>query len=161
MIKTTLYLLFISGLASAQQPSILVAGMEVELGMDRESIFDMINYDLYYDLLDENENVMIARHSDDQPAGIIYFENDKVIKVEKDWGSAYHSNVAKVFKILWNVFRQYGAETELLKVAAVEKFTPKGEKYSLKFYIDEFHYVFVNLQHKVFIFEVLEKPAGL
>ena len=61
-----------------------------------------------------------------------------------------------MFKILWKIFRQYGEETELLKVMPNEIFTPTHEQYSLNFYLDENRYVEILIQHRVLIFEVLE-----
>jgi hypothetical protein len=148
--------LIVAGFSIAQQQSMHMAGLDIELGMDKETILNMIDFNVYMELEDDAGNIFLSQKGSDKPVGIINFKNNRVVKVQKDWGTSLQSNVGKVFKILWKIFRQYGKETELLKVMPNEIFTPTNEQYSLNFYLDESRYVEILIQHRVLIFEVLE-----
>ena len=154
--KIISFILIMAGLSFAQQQSMHMAGLNIELGMDKETIINMIDFNIYMDLEDDAGNIFLSHKGSDKPVGIIDFRNNKVIKIQKDWGTSLQSNVGKVFKLLWKIFRQYGEETELLKVIPNEIFTPTNEHYSLNFYINENRYVEILIQHRVLIFEVLE-----
>ena len=148
--------LIVAGFSIAQQQSMHMAGLDIELGMDKETLLNMIDFNVYMDLEDDAGNIFLSHKDSDKPVGIINFKDNRVSKLQKDWGTSLQSNVGKVFKILWKIFRQYGKETELLKVMPNEIFTPTNEQYSLNFYIDESRYVEILIQHRVLIFEVLE-----
>ena len=154
--KLISFLLIITGLSFAQQQTMHMAGLDIELGMDKETLVDMIDYNVYMGLEDDAGNMFLSHKASDKPVGIIDFKNNKVVKIQKDWGTSLQSNVGKVFKTLWKIFRQYGEETELLKVMPNEIFTPSHEQYSLNFYLNENRYVEILIQHRVLIFEVLE-----
>jgi hypothetical protein len=150
------FLILITGLSFSQQQSIHMAGLDIELGMDRETIYNMIDYNVYMELEDDAGNIFLSHKGSDKPVGIIDFKNEKVVKIQKDWGTSLQSNVGKVFKTLWKIFRQYGEETELLKVMPNEIFTPTHQQYNLNFYLDENRYIEILIRHRVLIFEVLE-----
>jgi len=154
--KIISFLLIITGLSFAQNQSMRMAGLDIELGMDKETLINRIDYNTYQDLEDDAGNMFLSYKTSDKPVGIIDFKNNKVVKIQKDWGTSLQSNVGKVFKTLWKIFRQYGEETELLKVMTNEIFTPTHEQYSLNFYLDKNRYVEILIQHRVLIFEVLE-----
>jgi len=154
--KIISFLLLIAGLSFAQQQSMHMAGLDIELGMDKEILLNIIDYNVYMELEDDAGNIFLSHKGSEKPVGIIEFKNNKVVKIQKDWGTSLQSNVGKVFKTLWKIFRQYGEETELLKVMPNEIFTPAHEQYSLNFYLDENRYVEILIQHRVLIFEVLE-----
>ena len=154
--KIISFLLIIAGLSIAQQQSMHMAGLDIELGMDKETLLNMIDFDVYMELEDDAGNIFLSLKGSNKPIGIIDFKNNKVVKLQKDWGTSLQSNVGKVFKTLWKIFRQYGEETELLKVMPNEIFTPSHEQYSLNFYLNENRYVEILIQHRVLIFEVLE-----
>lgn len=150
------FIVILSGISFAQQQFIHMAGLDIELGMKKDILINMIDYNNYMQLEDNDGNIFLSRKETDTPVGIINFKNDKVVKVQKDWGTSLQSNVGKVFKILWNIFRQYGQEKELLKVTPLEIFTPTSQQYSLNFYFDENRYIEILIQHRVLIFETLE-----
>ncbi len=154
-------LLIISGFSFSQQLSMQMAGLNIELGMEKETLLSMIDYGVYMELEDENGNIFLSHKGSEKPVGIINFKNGRVVKLQKDWGTSLQSSVGKVFKILWKIFRQYGEETELLKVMPNEIFTPTHEQYSLNFYLDDNRYVEILIQHRVLIFEVLEATDTL
>jgi len=159
--KIISFLLIITGFSFSQQLSMQMAGLNIELGMEKETLLSMIDYGVYMELEYENGNIFLSHKGTEKPVGIINFKDNRVVKLQKDWGTSLQSSVGKVFKILWKIFRQYGEETELLKVMPNEIFTPTHEQYSLNFYLDENRYVEILIKHRVLIFEVLEATDAL
>jgi hypothetical protein len=149
-------LLFLPIIIFAQPKPLNLAGYDIELGMSEEYVYDLLGPKFRLDV-DQNDNLFISDNSDNT-VGIIYFKNQKVIKIVKDWGSGNKNNVSSVFKTLWNVFRQSGEESKLLKVMPLEIYTPSGEEYSLQFYINKYRYVDIKIFHSVYIYEVLVEP---
>jgi hypothetical protein len=125
--------------------------------MGEEYVYELLGPKYRLDV-DEMDNLFISDKSSDNIIGIIYFENEKVKKIVKDWGSGNKNNVSNVFKTLWNVFRQFGEGTKLLKVMPKELYTPTGEEYSLQIYINEYRYIDIKIFHAVYIYEVVVEP---
>jgi hypothetical protein len=156
--KTVLSLIILFSITAYAQQLIVLRNNEIELGMSKEKVWETIDVDL--NIIEDDEGSMYISDKNDNPIGIIQFENEKVNKVTKDWGTAYKSNVGQVFLTLWRIFRQYGEEVEPVKVLPIQTFTPKGEKNSMQFVIDEYRYIDIIIQHKVTIFEVLTEPES-
>lgn len=156
--KFILFLSFLPIIIFAQPKSLNLAGYNIELGMDAEYVYELLGPKFRLDV-DENDNLFISDNSSDNAIGIIYFKDEKVNRIVKDWGSGNKNKVSNVFKTLWNVFRQFGEETKLLKVIPMEIYTPSGEEYSLRYYINEDRYVDIKIFHSVFIYEVLQEPG--
>jgi len=156
--KTILLVLVLSAINFAQSTSINLAGYDVELGMYSETVWKLLSPIF---LVSENdEGNYYVSDKGDNPVGIIIFKDDKVVKVIKDWGTTNKTNVGAVFKILWNIFRQYGEKSKISDVIAKETFSPTGEKYSLFFTIDKYHYIEINIFRNAAIYEVLEDQTG-
>jgi len=155
--KYILFLLFLPIVNYAQPKSLNLGGYDIELGMDEEYVYELLGAKFSLDV-DQADNLFISEKSSDNTIGIITFKYSKVSKIVKDWGSGHKNNVGDVFKTLWNIFRQFGEETKLLKVMPKEKYTPTGGEYSLQLYINEYRYVDVQIFHSVYIYEVLEEP---
>ena len=105
--KFILFLSFLPIIIFAQPKSLNLAGYNIELGMDAEYVYELLGPKFRLDV-DENDNLFISDNSSDNAIGIIYFKNEKVNKIVKDWGSGNKNKVSNVFKTLWNVFRQFG-----------------------------------------------------
>ena len=157
--KTVLSLIILLSIISfAQTQSLVLRNNEIELGMSVDKVWESLDTDL--NILEDDEGSFYVSDKNDNPIGIIQFENERVNKVLKDWGTAYKSNVGQVFLTLWRIFRQYGEEVEPVKVLPIQTFTPKGEKNSMQFVIDEYRYIDIIIQHKVTIMEVLTEPES-
>ncbi len=155
--KILIFLLFLPVFIFAQPKSLNLAGYNIELGMDEEYVYELLGPKFKLDV-DENDNLFVFDNSSDISIGIIHFKNNRVSKILKDWGTGRKNNVGNVFKTLWNIFRQFGEETKLLKVLPRETYTPSNAEYSLQFYINEYRYVEIKIFHSVFIYEVLAEP---
>jgi hypothetical protein len=156
--KTVLSIIILLSTTSFAQQSIVLRNNEIELGMSIDKVWESLDTDL--NILEDDEGSFYVSDKNDNPIGIIQFENERVNKVLKDWGTSYKSNVGQVFLTLWRIFRQYGEEVEPVKVLPVQTFTPKGEKNSMQFVIDEYRYIEIIIQHKVTIMEVLTEPES-
>jgi hypothetical protein len=157
--KTILSLIILfSILVSAQNHSILLRNNEIELGMSKDKIWETLDTDL--NIIEDEAGSFFISDKNDNPIGIIQFNNERVNKVLKDWGTGFKSNVGQVFLTLWRIFRQYGEEVEPVKILPIQVFTPKGEKNSMQFVINEYRYIDITIQHKVTIFEVLTEPES-
>ena len=152
--KSIVFLSFLPIIIFAQSNSLNLGGYNIELGMGEEYVYELFGPKFRLDV-DEMDNWYISDESSDNIIGIIYFQNEKVVKIVKDWASGNKNNVGSVFKTLWNVFRQFGEESKLLKVMPKEMYTPTGEEYSLQFYISEYRYVDIKIFHAVYIYEVV------
>jgi hypothetical protein len=137
-----------------QDRTMVLHGNEIQLGMSMDNIWDLLKPDL--NVVEDKEGNFYVSDDKDNPVGIIYFKDEKVIKVVKDWGTTFKSNVGQVFQTLWKIFRQYGEELDSVKVIPLETYTPKGDRTSLQFYIKKNRYIDVTIQHSVTISEVLE-----
>jgi hypothetical protein len=155
--KIIIILLFLPLFVFAQSKSLNLAGYNIELGMDEEFVYELLGPKFKLDV-DEQENLFIFDNSSEIAIGIIHFKDNRVTRIFKDWGTGHKNNVGNVFKTLWNVFRQFGEETKLLKVIPKEIYTPTSGEYSLQFYINEYRYVDIKIFHSVFIYEVLAEP---
>ena len=154
--KTILLTLSISLFTFAQSQSLNLRGIDIELGMNSKIVWDMISPNL--NVLEDDDDNMYISDEHDVTIGIIYIKNETVYKVAKDWGTTYKSNVGQVFKILWKILKQYGDELNSVKISPLETFTPKGEQNSLRFYMNDYRYIDITIQHNVTIFEVIEEP---
>ena len=154
--KTVLSLLILFTFIVQAQQSIVLRNNEIELGMSVDKVWETLDSDL--NIIEDDAGSFFVSDKNNNPIGIIQFNNERVNKVLKDWGTAYKSNVGQVFLTLWRIFRQYGEEVEPVTVLPIQTFTPKGEKNSLQFVIDEYRYIEITIQHKVTIFEVLIEP---
>jgi hypothetical protein len=155
--KTILSLIVLLSIISfAQTQSIVLRNNEIELGMSKDKVWETLDTDL--NIIEDDVGSFFISDKNDNPIGIIQFENERVNKVIKDWGTGFKSNVGQVFLTLWRIFRQYGDEVKQVKVLPIQTFTPKGEKNSMQFVLDDYRYIDIIIQHKVTIFEILEEP---
>ena len=105
--KTVLSLIILfSFAASAQTQSIVLRNNEIELGMSMHKVWETLDSDL--NVIEDDAGSIYISDKNDNPIGIIQFENERVNKVLKDWGTGFQSNVGRVFLTLWRIFRQYG-----------------------------------------------------
>ena len=156
--KTLIILFLLSLSLFAQDKTINIRGNEIELGMTMDQVWDNLKSDL--NVIEESDGNFYISDKNNAPVGIIIFKDEKAVKILKDWGTSYTSNVGQVFKTLWKIFKQYEKELDAVKVLPIETYTPKGDKTSLQFYITENRFVDISIQHKVTIYEVIEEKEN-
>ena len=156
--KTFFLFILLSISIFSQDRTMILHGYEIQLGMSTDNIWDILKPEL--NIVEDKEGNFYVSDDKDNPVGIIYFKNEKVVKVVKDWGTTFKSNVGQVFQTLWKIFRQYGEELDSVKVLPIESYTPKGDRTSLQFYIKKNRYIDVTIQHSVTISEVLDETGN-
>ena len=156
--KTFFLFILLSISIFPQDRTMILHGYEIQLGMSTDNIWDILKPEL--NIVEDKEGNFYVSDDKDNPVGIIYFKNEKVVKVVKDWGTTFKSNVGQVFQTLWKIFRQYGEELDSVKVLPIESYTPKGDRTSLQFYIKKNRYIDVTIQHSVTISEVLDETGN-
>ena len=152
--KTFLILMLLTLSALAQDRSMEIRGNMIELGMTMEQVWENLRADL--NVVEEKDGNFYISDKYDAPVAVIVFKDEKAVKILKDWGTSFKSNVGQVFKILWKIFKQYDKDLDAVKVIPVETYTPKGDKISLQFYLTENRYIDIVIQHSCTIYEVVE-----
>jgi len=156
--KTIFILFLLSFSIYAQDSSISLRGNEIKLGMTMEQVWDNLKSGL--NVVEDDDGNFYISDKYDAPVGIIIFKDEKVVKILKDWGTSFTSNVGQVFRTLWKIFKQYDKELDAIKILPIETYSPKGDKTSLQFFITENHFIDVTIQHSVTIYEIIMEKEG-
>lgn len=156
--KTLFLFLLLTLSISAQDRSMDLRGNEIELGMNMDQVWEKLKSG-YNVIEDENECFYIS-DKNDSPVGVIFFKEDKAIKIIKDWGTTTTNNSGQVFKTLWNILKKYEKDLDDVKLVPMETFTQKGSKFTLQIFITKNRYLDITIQHGVTILEVLESPEN-
>ena len=153
--KTTIIFILLSFNLLAQDRTMNLRGYDVELGMSMMQVGEIFKSG--FNVVEDEAGSLYISDKNDAPVSVIIFKDEKVVKIMKDWGTTYKSNVGQVFKTLWNIFKQYDKELDAVKIIPLETFTPNGDKTNLQFYLTENRYIDVTIQHSVTILEIIEE----
>lgn len=156
--KTFFLFLILTLTISAQDRTMNLRGYDVELGMDMMQIWEKLKSG--FNVVEDESGSFFISNENDEPIGVIFFENEIAVKIIKDWGTTNKSNVGQVFKILWNILKQYEKDLDAVKLIPLETFTPKGSKYALQIYLSENRFLDITIQHSVTILEVIEEKKN-
>lgn len=153
--KSLLLIFFLTIGAFPQEDVINIRGLEVKLGMDIDNVWDLLSSN--YNVI-EDENTFYVSDNRDNPVCVVYFENDKVVKVIKDWGTTFKTNAGQVFKILWNILKEHEKDLDDVKIVPEQIFNASGDKSNILIYLSENKYLEINIKFNVTILEILESP---
>ena len=156
--KTFFLFLILTLTISAQDRTMNLRGYDVELGMDMMQIWEKLKSG--FNVVEDETGSFFISNKNDEPVGVIFFENEIAVKIIKDWGTTNKSNVGQVFKILWNILKQYEKDLDAVKLIPLETFTPKGSKYAIQIYLSENRFLDITIQHSVTILEVIEEKKN-
>jgi hypothetical protein len=156
--KTFFLFLILTLTISAQDRTMNLRGYDVELGMDMMQIWEKLKSG--FNVVEDETGSFFISNENDEPIGVIFFENEIAVKIIKDWGTTNKSNVGQVFKILWNILKQYEKDLDAVELIPLETFTPKGSKYALQIYLSENRFLDITIQHSVTILEVIEEKKN-
>jgi len=151
--KTFFLFLVVTITISAQNTTMNLRGYDIELGMDMMQVWEKLKSG--FNVIEDEESSFYISDKNNEPVGVITFKNEIAVKIIKDWGTTTKSNVGQVFKILWNILKQYEKDMDDVKVIPLETFTEKGSKYALQIYLTENRFIDITIQHTVTILEVL------
>jgi len=138
----------------AQDNTMNVRDHQLKLGMNIDDVWDALASDFN---VVENENVFYVSDNMDNPVCVVYFKNEKVIKIIKDWGTTYKTNAGQVFKTLWNILKEHEKDMNDVKIVPQQSFTGQGDKFNILFYITDDRYLDISIKFNVTILEVLEE----
>lgn len=155
--KTFLVLLILTISVYAQDRTMNLRGYDVELGMNMTQVWNILKKG--FNVVEESDGTFYISDKRNEPVGIIVFENEKAVKIIRDWGTKTKSNVGQVFKTLWNIVKQYEKDLDDCKIVPLETYTEKGSKFSMLIFISDNRYLEITIQHTVTILEVLEEPS--
>jgi hypothetical protein len=155
--KTFFLLIILACTISAQDRTMNLRGYDIELGMDMMQIWEKLKSG--FNVVEDETGSFFISDKNDEPVGVIFFENEIAVKIIKDWGTRNKSNVGQVFKALWNILKQYEKDLDETKLVPLETFSEKGSKSSIIIYLTDNRYLEITIQHTVTILEVLEEPA--
>ena len=151
--KTFFLFLIVTITISAQNRTMNLRGYDIELGMDMMQVWEKLKSG--FNVIEDEESSFYISDKNNEPVGVITFKNEIAVKIIKDWGTTTKSNVGQVFKILWNILKQYEKDMNDVKVIPLETYTEKGSKYALQIYLTENRFIDITIQHTVTILEVL------
>jgi len=138
----------------AQDNTMVVRDHELKLGMYIDNVWDALASD--FNVI-EDDNVFYVSDNMNNPVCVVYFKNEKVIKIIKDWGTTYKTNAGQVFKILWNVLKEHEKDMNDVKIVPQQTFSGQGDKFNLLMYITDDRYLDISIKFNVTILEVLEE----
>lgn len=141
-----------------QDKTMNLRGYDIELGMDMMQVWEVLKSG--FNVVEDEKGSFFISDKNDEPVGVIFFENEIAVKIIKDWGTTNKSNVGQVFKILWNILKQYEKDLDAVKLIPLETFNPKGSKYALQIYLSENRFLDITIQHAVTILEVIEEKKN-
>jgi hypothetical protein len=153
--KTFFLFLILTLTIFAQDRTMNLRGYDIELGMDMMQVWDKLKSG--FNVVEDEDSSFYISDKNNEPVGVIVFENEIAVKIIKDWGTTTKSNVGQVFKILWNILKQYEKDLDETKLIPLETFNPKGSKYALQIYLSENRFLEITIQHAVTILEVVEE----
>ncbi len=138
----------------AQDSTMNVRDHELKLGMNIDDVWDALASD--FNVIEE-ENVFYVSDNMNNPVCVVYFKNEKVIKIIKDWGTTYKTNAGQVFKSLWNILKEHEKDMNDVKIVPQQSFTGQGDKFNILIYITDDRYLDISIKFNVTILEVLEE----
>jgi hypothetical protein len=153
--KTLFVLIVLTVSLYPQDRTMNLRGFDVELGMDMMQVWEKLKSG--FNVVEDEDSSFYISDKNDEPVGVIIFKNEVAVKIIKDWGTTNKSNVGQVFKILWNILKQYEKDMDDVEVIPIETFTQKGSKYALQIYITDNRFLDITIQHTVTLLEVLEE----
>ena len=134
-----------------------IRGLEVNLGMDIDDVWDLLSSK--YNVIEDENNFFVSDNKDN-PVCVITFENDKVQKIIKDWGTTYKTNAGQVFKILWNILREHEKDLNDVKIVPEQLFNADGDRSNILIYLSENRRLEINIRFNVTILEILDTPGS-
>ena len=156
--KTFFVLLLFTICIFPQDRTMNLRGYDIELGMDMMQVWEKLKSG--FNVVEDEDSSFYISDKNNEPVGVIEFRNEVAVRIIKDWGTTTKSNVGQVFKILWNILKQYEKDLDATKLIPIETYTEKGSKYSMLIYLAENRFLEITIQHSVTILEVLEEPIN-
>lgn len=151
--KSAIIIILFAFTLIAQNDIMKIQDQELKLGMNIDDVWDVLASK--YNVVEEKDIFYVSDNMNN-PVCVVYFKNEKVIKIIKDWGTTYKTNVGQVFKVLWNIFKEYEKDLDDVKITPQQTFNAQGDKFNLVITLQENRYLDISIKFNVTILEVLE-----
>ncbi|MDH3269267.1 MAG: hypothetical protein OEM46_10480 [Ignavibacteria bacterium] len=152
--KSAIIIILLSLNLLAQDNTIYIRDHEVKLGMDMMEVWDILGPD--YNVIEDDAGNFFVSDNKDSPVCVVYFKNEKAVKIIKDWGTTYKTNAGQIFKSLWIILKEHEKDLNSVKIVPQQSYSSQGDKSSILIYITENRYLEITIKFNVTILEVLE-----
>ena len=153
--KSALIIFLLSFTLFAQDDVMIVRNHEIKLGMNIDDVWDLLSSD--FNVIEDQDGNFFVSDNMDNPVCVVYFKNELVVKIIKDWGSTYKTNAGQVFKLLWNILKEHEKDLNDVKIVPEQSFSAQGDKSNLLIYLNENRYLDISIRFNVTILEILEE----
>jgi len=153
--KSALLILFLAISIYPQDTVMNIRGLEVKLGMDIDDVWDLLSSN--FNVI-EDENTFYVSDNKDNPVCVVFFKDDKVEKIIKDWGTTFRTNAGQVFKVLWNILKEHEKDLNDVKIVPEQIFDANGDKNNIIISLTENRHLEINIRFNVTILEILDSP---
>jgi hypothetical protein len=153
--KSAIIIILLSVNIFAQDSTMIVQGREIKLGMDIMDAWDVLSPN--FNIVEDESGNFFVSDNKDNPVCVVYFKNEKAVKIIKDWGTSFKTNVGQVFKTLWIILKEHEMDLNSVKIVPQQTYTSQGDKSSLLIYLKENRYLEITIKFNVTILEILEE----
>jgi len=153
--KSAIIIILLSVNIFAQDSTMIVQGREIKLGMDIMDAWDVLSPN--FNIVEDESGNFFVSDNKDNPVCVVYFKNEKAVKIIKDWGTSFKTNVGQVFKTLWIILKEHETDLNSVKIVPQQTYTSQGDKSSLLIYLKENRYLEITIKFNVTILEILEE----
>ena len=152
--KSAIIIFMLSFMLFAQDDLMKVRNYEIKLGMNVDDVWNMLSSE--FNIVEDEAGTFYVSDNMDNPVCVIYYVDEKVVKIIKDWGSTYKTNAGQVFKLLWNILKEHEKDLNDVKIVPEQTFSAQGEKSNLLIYLTENRYLEITIRFNVTILEILQ-----
>jgi hypothetical protein len=141
-----------------QDSTMNVRGLNIKLGMNIDDVWDMLGPK--FNVVEDEAGNFFVSDNMDNPVCVVYFKNEKAVKIIKDWGTTYKTNAGQVFKILWNILKEKEKDLEKVTIVPEQIFDGNNDKSNILIYLNENRHLEISIRFNVTILEILEEKQS-
>lgn len=153
--KSAIIIFLLSFTLFAQDDVMKIRNYEIKLGMNVDDVWNMLSTE--FNIAEDETGTFFVSDNMDSPVCVVYFKNESVVKIIKDWGATYKTNAGQVFKLLWNILKENEKDLNDVKIVPQQTFGAQGDKSNLLIYMTENRYLDISIRFNVTIIEILEE----
>ncbi len=152
--KSAIIIILLSISLFAQDSTMNVQGYEIKLGMSMMDAWDMLGPN--FNVIEDDAGNFFVSDNKNNPVCVVYFKNEKAVKIIKDWGTTYKTSVGQVFKTLWVILKEHETDLNSVKIIPQQSYSSEGDKSNLIIYLKDNRYLEISIRFNVTILEILE-----
>lgn len=156
--KSSIIIILLSLNLFAQDSSMNVRDHEIKLGMSIDDVWDMLGPD--FNVIEDEAGNFFVSDNKNNPVCVVYFKNEKVFKIIKDWGTSFKTSSGQVFKTLWIILKEHEKDLNSAKIIPQQTYSADGDKSSILIYLKENRYLEITIRFNVTILEILESKES-